>query len=216
MATLPTNFSLPAGYDLAPHDEPAWELALLYPRQGDWSSEDYLHVAESTNRLVELNEGRLVVLPMPTIEHQLIVRFLLDALRAFVETKKLGQVLFSPLPVWTHAKTYREPDVIFQSTERHAKSNRRYYEGADLVMEVVSADAASHQRDYEDKVRDYLQAGVAEYWIVDPFQRRITVLVLEGDQYTELGVFGVGDQATSQLLQGFDVSVADVLAAGKE
>ena len=64
--------------------EPAWDIALLYPEQGQWSDEDYLAATESTNRLVELSDGMLEVLPMPKTTHQLIVQYLNGVLLAFV------------------------------------------------------------------------------------------------------------------------------------
>ena len=86
MATIPPSpqFSPPV------LGEPAWDIARLYPGQGYWDERDYLDLATKSNQLVEYSDGFIEVLPMPTIEHQLIVRFLLDMLRVFVEPKKLG------------------------------------------------------------------------------------------------------------------------------
>jgi len=193
--------------------QPAWDIALLYPLQGGWSEDDYLSVALSENWMIEYTDGCVEVLPMPTIAHQLIVRFLLDALRAFVDPKKLGMVLFAPLPVKTVPAKYREPDLIFNFAENHAKQGKKYYESADLVMEVVSPDDRSRERDYEKKRSDYAEAGIPEYWIVDPNERRITVLALEAGGYVEHGVCGPGSMAASRLLEGFSVSVDDVFAA---
>jgi Uma2 family endonuclease len=55
-------------------DEPAWPVALLFPWQGHWTEEDYF--ALDTNRLVELSDGCLEVLPLPTPFHQLVAQFL--------------------------------------------------------------------------------------------------------------------------------------------
>jgi hypothetical protein len=48
---------------------------------------------------------------------------------------------------------------------------------------------------------------------VNPLNDTLTVLTLEGDTYTEHGVFQRGDTATSRLLDGFSVSVDEVLNA---
>ena len=58
------------------HAEPAWEVALLLPAQGEWSEDDYLWLTDRTRRLVEFTDGRVEVLPMSTDEHQRIVLFL--------------------------------------------------------------------------------------------------------------------------------------------
>ena len=54
--------------------EPTWDIAMLFPLQGQWTEEEYL--ALDTNRLMELVDGCLDVLPMPTPYHQAIVRYL--------------------------------------------------------------------------------------------------------------------------------------------
>ena len=196
--------------------QPAWDLALLYPLQGGWSEENYLAIALHEKLLVEYSQGCVEVLPMPTIEHQLIVKFLLKALDGYVESRNLGTVLFAPLPVWLFLKEYREPDLIFNFAAHQAAAKKKYYERADLVMEVVSESTRDRVRDYEEKRRDYAAAGIPEYWIVDPQERRIVVLTLHDETYVEHGSFMPGQTATSKLLDGFSVDVEAVFAAGKK
>jgi Uma2 family endonuclease len=196
--------------------EPAWDMARFYPVQGAWSESDYLSVALNENRLIEFTDGCVEVLPMPTIEHQLILKFLLKTLESFVEPRNLGVVLFAPVPLRTLAKRkYREPDLIFNFSENHPKPGEKYYKTADLVMEVVSNDRQSHERDYQKKREDYAEAGIREYWIVDPQEQLITVLSLQGTAYIEHGAFAPGKRATSKLLADFFVDVDAVFAAGK-
>ena len=59
-----------------------------------------------------------------------------------------------------------------------------------MVVEVVSPKG--RRRDFVQKPFDYVEAGIPEYRIVDPREESITVLTLEGDAYTEHGVFGRG------------------------
>jgi Uma2 family endonuclease len=188
---------------------PTWEIALLHPPQGSWSESEYLRVADS-NRMVELVDGRLEVLPMPTMVHQLIAKFLLFALDRFVQERQIGgHVLFAPMPVHLGEDHYREPDVVYLRSGRTI-NDRGQPEGADLAVEVVSAGREARKRDFVEKPRDYAAAGVAEYWIVDPDERTIQVLALEGDAYCVHGLFKDGDTATSVLLDGFAVAVSDV------
>lgn len=194
--------------------KPAWEVALLFPCQGDWTENDYLSL--DTNRLVELVDGKLEVLPMPTISHQLILRFLLEMLQGFIKRRRLGEVLFAPLPTRIRLNTIREPDLIYMSAKRLKRMRGKYPTGADLVMEIVSEGSDAHKRDYKEKRKDYAQLGVPEYWIVDPQTERITVLVLKGKQYRVHGEFAPGQQATSVTLSGFAVDVAAVFEAGRK
>jgi Uma2 family endonuclease len=209
MATIPQSFPQPT--PICP--EPAWEVALLFPSQGAWSEADYF--ALDTNRLVELVDGKLEVLPMPTFSHQFILTYLYEILTSYLKVRKLGRVLLAPLPTRIRANTVREPDLMYFSAIR-LKGIGKYPTGADLVMEIVSEGADAHERDYKDKRKDYAQLGIPEYWIVDPQTERITVLVLKGKQYRVHGEFAPGQQATSVLLDGFAADVSAVFDAGKQ
>jgi Uma2 family endonuclease len=190
--------------------EPAWEIARLFPAQGSWSEEEYLCL--KGNRLIEFSHGFVEVLTMPTTTHQLIVDFLVELLKAFVRPRGLGLPLFAPIRVRLWPGKFREPDVVFMLAANRDRVREEFWEGADLVMEVVSDD--DRRRDLETKRREYAQAGIPEYWIVDPQQSLVTVLTLDRDHYAGHGQFAPGAAANSLLLPGFTVEVADVFAAG--
>lgn len=179
---------------------------MLFPEQGEWTETAYL--ALRTNRLIELSDGCLQVLPLPDGFHQRLVKFLAWLLNAFVLEQRLGEVLFAPFPVRLWSGQMREPDIIYMRPGRmpdpHQPPN-----GVDLAMEIVSPGEESRKRDLITKPQEYAKAGIA------PQERRITVLILEGQSYREHGVFGLGSQATSVLLLGFTVDVAAVFAAGE-
>jgi Uma2 family endonuclease len=106
---------------------------------------------------------------------------------------------------------YREPDLLILLDAQDPRNQNRYWLGADLVVEIVSPD--DPERDTQVKVADYAEAGIPEYWIVNPLNDMITVLVLDGEAYAEYGVFHRGDRAISKLLDGFSMSVDEVLDA---
>lgn len=194
--------------------EPVWEIAHLYPYQGDWSEADYL--ALETNHLVEFDEGHLEFLPMPTLAYQDIVAFLYELFLRFVRENQLGRIYFAPLPMRLRAGKYREPDLLYISWERRRRTDHPYAEGADLVVEVVSGGEKDRERDLVIKRAEYARAGIPEYWIVDPAQERIIVLTLRDGVYEEHGVFGPGQKATSVLLNGFEAAVTAVFAAPEQ
>ncbi|MEZ4518571.1 MAG: Uma2 family endonuclease [Chloroflexota bacterium] len=193
--------------------EPVWELAHLFPYQGDWSVDEYLTL--NTNHLIEYVDGYLEFLPMPTLSHQDILAYLYEMLKLFVTAASLGKVYFAPLRVRLTPKEYREPDIVFIANARLEQTTGDYPLGADLVMEIVSGGPEDRVRDLEIKPEIYAEAGIPEYWIVDPKDEVIIVLHLEKDTYAEHGRFTAGDIATSALLPGFSVLVADVWAAAQ-
>lgn len=190
--------------------EPMWEVAHLFPPRGQWDESDYL--ALDTNRLVELSDGCLEVLPFPTTSHQLLAGHLALLLQAFSESHALGTILFAPLPVRLWRGKFREPDVVFMLEEHADRIGEQFWKGADLVMEVVSGDAKDRERDLEQKRVDYARGRIPEYWIIDPQEERITVLRLAGKRYVVHGEFGKGKVASSYLLPGFGVDVTTAFA----
>ena len=82
-------------------------------------------------------------------------------------------------------------------------------------MEVVSEGEENRERDLVIKRREYAAAGIAEYWIIDPRDQRVTVLALDAGAYRVHGEFSPGRTATSVLLPGFEVEVDSVFAAGQ-
>ena len=78
-------------------------------------------------------------------------------------------------------------------------------------MEVVSPD--DPHRDVVEKRIDYAEAGIPEYWIVNPVEETVTVLTLDGGEYREHGVFRPGSHADSPTLPGFSISIRDLFDA---
>src|ERR1700722_10613409 len=99
-----------------PSTEPelTWEIARLFPAQGDWSEEEYFEL--DNNHRVEYSDGFLEFLPMPTIFHQLMLQFVFKTLGAFVEARELGIVVISGYKVRLRAGKFREPDILFIKT----------------------------------------------------------------------------------------------------
>jgi Uma2 family endonuclease len=190
--------------------ELTWEIARLFPAQGDWSEEEYF--ALDSNHFVEYSDGHLEFLPMPTIFHQLILQFLYEKLNSHVRDNELGIVVISGYKVRLRARKYREPDILFIKEAHRSGIQKQYCEKADLVIEVVSEKNRPH--DIETKRIEYAKAGISEYWIIDPEKELITVLVLKSRQkiYAEFGTFRKGESATSKLLRGFTVDVTTVLS----
>src|SRR5262245_25365207 len=182
----------------------------LLPKQGSWSEEEYLALTDNSNRLVEYTDGYLEVLPMPTDKHQAILDFFLEAFKAYIVPKG-GKVRFSPLRLRIREGKYREPDLLLLKSAKDPRRQNRFWTGADLVLEVVSKDKP--ERDLIDKVDDYAEGGVPEYWIANPQTRTVTVLKLKGKAYLEHGVFAAGEDATSVILKGFSITVDEAFEA---
>lgn len=185
----------------------AVEVAQLWPLQGQWTEADYFALPD-TNQLIELSEGELIMCPPPTDSHQSASGELYVALRAFVRERDLGTVRYAPLPVRLWPGKIREPDILFVSKEHADRIGEKFYGPPDLVVEVTSS--STWRTDRLEKPVEYAQAGVSEYWIVDPDARTIEVFVLREGAYVLSGKWGMGERARSEVLEGFEVAVEEV------
>lgn len=130
--------------------DPPWELARLFPCQGEWTEEEYL--ALDTNHLVEFSDGEVEFRPMPNLMHHLLSQFLFERLKSHSAARKPGMTLYAPYQVRLRRGLLREPDVLFLRKGRAIQ--QQFVEGADLVIEVASPGADGRTRDLVNKRTD--------------------------------------------------------------
>ncbi len=104
------------------------------------------------------------------------------------------------------ARRYREPDIAVMLGVNKEKRMRKYWLGADFVLEVISESNQEH--DWDTKRHDYAAAGIAEYWIVDPQHKTVTKLALQNGVYVDES--NSKGSITSTILPGFSVDVAQM------
>lgn len=183
-----------------------WKVAELFPPSGRWTETEYFALPE-TNRLIELAHGSLEFVEMPTDSHQTILYSLLLLISDFLRINKLGKLLPSPLKVRLHPNLIREPDIVFMSSA-HADRIDEVWGVPDLVVEIHSP--GTRKIDRTDKFIEYAEAGVAEYWMVDPETETVEVYELRAGAYDLRGKFTTSDTLTSGQLSGLNLNVAEV------
>ncbi|MBI5348688.1 MAG: Uma2 family endonuclease [Chloroflexi bacterium] len=180
----------------------------LFPSDGEWTETEYYFVSER-GKFVELSNGKLEFPPMPTEIHQLILMRLSTALFLFVTQYKMGQIRVAPLPVQLWQGKVREPDIIFMSNA-HADRIQKYWGVPDLAIEIVSEN--DERRDRIIKKEEYAQAGIPEYWIVDPEAKTVEIYRLEGKTYQTHSALTEKDKLTSPTFPNFEISVVELFA----
>lgn len=80
-----------------------------------------------------------------------------------------------------------------------------------IVVEFVSAGKRDRKRDYEEKRDEYMAIAVREYWIIDRFQRTLTVYYRQGEKVRKR-VIQAKQTYTTKLLPGFELPLAQLLA----
>ncbi len=159
-------------------DEQEQELQDPYVlRLGGWSEERYLKEAPESQRW-EFVRGEVLLYSPATAEHQELVGFLYRLLAECCERQRWGKVLTGPAAVRLSSGVIREPDVFVLAPE-----DARQAQGVPLsvvptlIVEVMSP--STRTLDLGEKAQDYAQAGVPEYWAVDPERRALVVHALE-------------------------------------
>jgi len=106
--------------------------------------------------------------------------WLFGLLTFFVRLKKLGKVFGSRVAFRLDDFNSPEPDIGFVKKSRLHLVKRGHVAGRpDAAMEIVSPE--SIERDYEKKRRQFEEARVPEYWIIDEIEQKVTLLRLGKD-----------------------------------
>ncbi|MBE9109578.1 Uma2 family endonuclease [Nodosilinea sp. LEGE 07298] len=176
--------------------------------------EDYIAYDDGTENRYELVDGDLVKMPPPIMEHFLIAKFLEQALDTEIKRLQCPWLCFRESGVRTGLRKSRITDVSVVTLDQAQELKGRsvvFSTSPLLVIEVVSPDSVT--RDYRYKRTEYAALEIPEYWIVDPLESKVTVLVFNEGLYDET-VF-VGDQSlVSPTFPELVLIVEQILAAG--
>lgn len=156
----------------------------------------------------ELVRGVVVTMPPPKGPHGQCCANIAAILWHFVRQHKLGRVLSNDtgLLTGTNPDTVRGADILYWSYQRLPSLPEDVYISvpADLAVEVRSP--SNDDGDMHEKVVEYLEAGVALVWVVDPRERTVTIYrtAAEGRVLHETATLTGED-----VLPGFSCPVAD-------
>lgn len=183
------------------------ELAgtLMTPEEFDSAEDcDQLYV-------YELIHGVLVVTPPPSERERGPNELLGNWLYDYRTKHPLGGVVdytLSEHPIPTADSRRRADRVIWTGLGRIPHVHRDL---PSIVVEFVSAGRRSRLRDYEAKRDEYLEIGIAEYWVVDRFRRSLSVFRAAARAEPQT-VVREGEVYTTPLLPGFELPLAELLA----
>ncbi|MBD2101498.1 Uma2 family endonuclease [Leptolyngbya sp. FACHB-261] len=177
--------------------------------------EEYLAYDDGTDQRYELVGGRLEPTNLSTVRHFLIAKFLESVLEAEARRLGLPWVCLREAGVRTGRNRSRLSDLCVVTIEqaRELLDQSAVFQTPPLLaIEVVSPD--SIKRDYRYKRTEYAALDIPEYWIVDPLEAKVSVLLLEEGLYED-SVF-IGEQKLiSQTFPDLTITVEQVLAAGE-
>ena len=169
-----------------------------------------------SDRRYELVDGSLEELVAPTPLHGFSGGRIFAVFDAYLEEREPEAFWGVELDIPTIPYHGRRPDFVYYSTadaEKGIDLDADAVTGVPtLVAEVISAD--DERRDLVVKRREYALAGIPHYWILDPRQRTVLTLRLNGKVYEVVGQFSRGDVLRSELFPGLEVPVARLFRGG--
>jgi Uma2 family endonuclease len=146
-------------------------------------------------------DGKVYPMAPVTNRHQNIVDFLGTLLRELVEETDAGIIRTSQLAMRID-NSLRVPDILFLATEHLDRLTETYVDGpADFAVEVVSPE--SRARDRGEKFYLYEQAGVREFWLVDPLRDVVELHRLGASGTYQPVLPDENGTLASMVLQGF-------------
>lgn len=155
-------------------------------KQGEFTLDDYYAMPEDTR--VELIDGVLYEMLAPTTIHQDFGFQIAHRLQEHIK-KNMGKCWVAVAPVDVQLdcdnRTMVEPDVIVVCN-RDKIIRRCVYGAPDFIVEVLSP--STKKKDLTIKLKKYTEAGVKEYWLVDPDAKRVMVYRFEED--VVLNIYG--------------------------
>lgn len=153
-------------------------------KQGQYTVEDYYALPEDVR--VELIDGRFYDMAAPNFDHQKIAGEVHRQIANYIMDNNGGcEAGIAPIDVQLDCddKTMVQPDVLILCN--HEKIVKGIVFGApDFVLEVISP--STKKKDYFKKLAKYENAGVREYWILDPYKKQLIVFFFEGDIYAQI------------------------------
>jgi Uma2 family endonuclease len=137
-----------------------------------WTLDEVHRLPDDGNKY-ELVRGELFVTPPPNDDHETVLARLSRIIDRYVEANGLGLV-YRPRSVVRVKGSEVEPDLMVRRPSRGIKNAWERAPLPILIVEVFSP--TTRRRDQDQKKRFYLDIGIAEYWMVDPERRCVTVV----------------------------------------
>jgi len=185
-------------------------LQLQYDGYNSYTYADY--ASWQTEKRYELIDGKAYLMAAPSEAHQTITVELLKQIAIFL-TGKTCKVFVAPFDVCLNAKgdndnTVVQPDILVVC-DRSKLDGKRCNGAPDMVIEVLSP--SSSKKDRYLKFLKYQNAGVREYWVVDPEFKIVQVGTLEKGSYS-MAIYEENDTVSVNVLEGCDINLKDVFA----
>ena len=172
-----------------------------------YTEEDYYNLPENVR--AELIDGQIYYMSAPSRIHQEILNFMNTEINIYLRSKKGPcKVYPAPFAVKLFSEDDRnvvEPDISVIS-DPNKLTDRGCTGAPDWIVEIVSPSNSSH--DYVRKLNLYMDAGVREYWIIDPIKKTAFVYHLEETKF-EVITYTLNDRIKANIYDNLWIDFAE-------
>ncbi len=193
------------------------EQLLIGPRQNGtlMTPEEFDHADFEEGWRYELVNGVLIVSPRPLEEERDPNEEFGHWLRLYQETHPQGRALDKTLHEHI-VRTRRGRRAADRAIWAGLGRKPRRGETPTIIAEFVSEGKKAWKRDYEEKRDEYAEIGVVEYWVIDRFERTLTVYFLTRAGKARKRTIREGQVYATKLLPGFELRLSELLALADE
>lgn len=185
-----------------------------YAGEAEITYEEFLEISEASENRYEYINGRIYLMTSPGVTHQRIQTNMILIFGTCFKGKKCKPFV-SPFDItlvkFEDEKNVVQPDlIVICDLEEMTNEKDRYMGTPELVVEILSK--TTKRKDMVLKMDLYMNSGVKEYWIVNPFNRRVYLHTFEDGYISESFTWKDGETAESVLFSGLKLSLSDIFA----
>jgi Uma2 family endonuclease len=182
---------------------------------------EYLAYSDGSDTRYELVAGELVPMALPTGRHVQIQKFLSQVFEAEIARQQLPWTTIQgglgiQSPRGNRWDSVRIPDGVVLPLEQWQEMGSREalirLEEPPLLLVVEVVSELSRAADYRAKQAEYCVLGIGEYWVVDPLEEKVSLLLLHEGWYDVLELKG-SDPVSSKVFPKLELQAGEILAA---
>lgn len=169
--------------------------------------ESYYALPQDTR--AELIDGKIYYMSAPSANHQIILMELASLFRQYLRKSQARcRGFIAPFDVQLDMDEYTmvQPDFVIICDQDKYANGICCHGAPDFIIEIVSP--SNPRQDYFLKLQKYQNAGVREYWIVDPAKLRVTVYAFEQDFIAMVYTFQ--DRIEARIYPGLEIDFQEI------
>lgn len=187
------------------------------PSRARLSLAEYLAYSDGSDTRYELVAGELVPMALPTGRHVQIQKFLSQVFEAEIARQQLPWTTIQgglgiQSPRGNRWDSVRIPDGVVLPLEQWQEMGSREalirLEEPPLLLVVEVVSEASRAADYRAKRAEYCVLGIGEYWVVDPLEEKVSLLLLHEGWYDVLELQG-SERLPSKVFVGLELQAGE-------